>query len=434
MKSVLGAEYDTVVDAILSNWFITRNSGTPTQGVLRLYFARALTDFSVAAEDAVGYYGATQLISRYSKVFSPEEFTSVFNTVNNRTEYYIDVDVETDTPSDVEIPSKGAILPALSNLFLYRIEAPTQFTAGEAVEPSDEFIVRAKNAVSTRELITYRAIATVFGVEIPDASEVYVAGYGEPEMVRDIAEFGMLKLHYGNKADIYVHADFIREVKSCVVTNVGGVSLVQLHTVVENPVVHILSVKIGDSAVGYTIHQHSPTHWCSTRNFIVLRLASAVADGTIVGVTILVSEVAKRAQTLVDDFKQRVVCYDPLVKGKHAAVCTFSFNIRAASGADLSTLSSQIKSTCVSTLNSIQNTKDFSVSKLMTIIHTECWDVLAVRLNVVASYRIINPDTGLPVSFDINDTFALPSWVSAQVSENTVQLVTFEEEITISFN
>lgn len=433
LKSVLGSEYDTVVDAILSNWFITRKDGTPTRGILRVYFARALSDFFVSTGDTIGYYGATQLIVRYGKVYTQSEFASVFNTVQNRTEYYLEIEVETSSSTDVDIPAGASVLPGFSNLFLYRIEVPVQFTAGEAKESSDDFIIRTENSLTTRELISYRAISTVFGIEIPDAKAVYVAGYGEPEMTRDLAEFGVLKLHYGNKADIYVHADFVKENRDCTVTNIGGLSLIDINADTGNPVARVLSVKIGERFVEYRIHQHFPSYWCSTKNSIVLRLVTPVEDDTAVVVSVLTSEVAGRAQALVSDFKQRVVCYDPLVKAKHAAVCTFMFNIHAASGADQTVLSSQVKNVCVTALNSILHTKDFSVSKLLALIHTDCWDVLSVRLDVLASYSILDPDSGEVHTKIMEDVFVLPEDISAQVSENTVQLVTFEDKLTVTF-
>lgn len=431
LKLVLGSEYDTVVDAILSNWFITRNIGTPSKGVLRLFFSQAVNGFSLDAGEAIAYYGTTQLIARYGRVYLASEYSSLFNTVQNRTEYFLDVESSSADASSVTIPVGSALTSGVSSVFLYRIEVFSAFSAGEEKESSASFIERSKSAVTTRELITTRAIDTVFGEQIQGLQDLYVAGYGEPEMVRDIANFGQLYLHYGNKADIYVHAEYVQKTVPITVTNIAGVSYIQVSSAIRQAIVLVQGVVVGTASVAFSYHQHTPTSWCSTRNNIVLKLTNPVASGTSAKVTVLISEVASLAQDLVYSPAQRVVCYDPLVKAKYAAMCSFNLDIKLLTGADEEGTSASIKEACVALIGNTLNMADFSVSKLAATIHTECWDIASVSPSSTFSYDILDPDTAEIRSVPITDTFVLPENISPQVSGNTVQLKIFPERITV---
>ncbi len=53
MADTLGDEYDTAVDSILSNWFVTRNGGSSATGPIRLYFSQPLEYLSFSTDTTV---------------------------------------------------------------------------------------------------------------------------------------------------------------------------------------------------------------------------------------------------------------------------------------------------------------------------------------------------------------------------------------------
>lgn len=207
MRETIGEEeFSSAVDCILSNWFVTRNEGKPSKGSVRLWFLKPLDFMHVKDGESMGSVGSAALVADGEQVFTQSSFSCIINTTENENEYYVDVSVRTVqfstiAPSDI---SGDSVLLQYQDIYFLRTTIPGEFTPGVLVEGTDNFIRRTEWAITTRELITARAINTVLLDTFPDIIRLYVARHGSKEQLRDIIYYEGIKVHYGNKADIYI--------------------------------------------------------------------------------------------------------------------------------------------------------------------------------------------------------------------------------------
>lgn len=209
-ESTLDTEFDTVIDSILSNWFVSRKLGSKTTGPLRLFFTRTLPSLSITTTNATFTIGASDFVPIQDYVFAElnGDFTTVFNTTENVNEYYVEINVESEENVAEVVVVGDTVTSIISNVYFKRAEVVSTFDIGEGLESSEDFITRTDQVITTRELITDRSIRTVLLEEIDNLDNVYVAGYGDAEQNRDIQTFDSIVVHVGNKADIYLYGTY----------------------------------------------------------------------------------------------------------------------------------------------------------------------------------------------------------------------------------
>lgn len=218
-------EYDDAVDSILSNWFISRNEGIKPYGYVRVWFSEAMDYWAYSDGDLVATYGGASLIANIKEIYGEDtkawgsrDFKELVNTTSNALEYYIDVPVTSSEALDITIDADTVLSPNRTDVRLLRATAAAAFSPGTDIESSDHFIERAKDAITTRELITYRAINTVLLDTFPGIINLYTAGHGVAEMIRDVVNFNGVAAHVGNKADIWMASPLVEFVETCPVT------------------------------------------------------------------------------------------------------------------------------------------------------------------------------------------------------------------------
>jgi hypothetical protein len=239
-EALTGTEYDAAIDCILSNWFVTRGTGDNTSGIIRAYFSEPLTSIYI---DPISMFTVDELetLNTSPKLYRTSDFETFYNTVRNVTEYYIDIPVRSTVPTDQVITTGSVVTGTVNSLFYVRAEVLTVFTPGNAPETSSAFIDRTQKVITTRELVSDRAITTVLLDAFPSIQRIYVAGYGAEEQMRDLVDYGGLNLHIGNKVDIYLQTKLA---KKTLETSESSVTL---------DFVKIISVKVNNVAIVYTV-------------------------------------------------------------------------------------------------------------------------------------------------------------------------------------
>ena len=226
LRSVLSDdEYDSAVDGVLSNWFVTRSEGTQATGMLRLYFSKCPEYLGFKSGETLAEYDGLSFLVSSDTAFGESSFHSIVNTTRNAVEYYVDVPVVAAEPSDVFIAQDASFSAKVSDIYFLRAQAVSDFTSGTARESSEAFIQRAEEAITTRELITSRALHTVLPDTFPEIRRIYVAGHGVSEMMRDVKEFAGVAVHVGNMADIWVASELVRATEVLSVSRDGSITL-----------------------------------------------------------------------------------------------------------------------------------------------------------------------------------------------------------------
>lgn len=171
----------SVVDNILSNWFIDRNLGTRAVINARLYFARQknvslTTDIYFSTDNSSKFYPQSA-VTYSSGSLSYDAYQN---------EYYIDVDLQAESEGTQYNIGSGSLL-YFSNFDPYFLHAEINYLKDSSVssETNSQFITRAKTAISTRNLINNPSISANLQSNFNYLNQVVSIGMGDPEMIRD---------------------------------------------------------------------------------------------------------------------------------------------------------------------------------------------------------------------------------------------------------
>ena len=171
-----------IVDDILSNWFLTRSTGTYAVISARLYFARQknvtlTTDVSFSPDNALQYF------PQQSRVYGASAMT--YDSYNN--EWYLDIDLQAASPGVEYNVGQGSLL-YFTNFDPYFLRAEINYLAEESTpaETNSEFISRAASAISTRNLINTPSIDNRIRDVFNYVNRIVSVGAGDVDMIRDM--------------------------------------------------------------------------------------------------------------------------------------------------------------------------------------------------------------------------------------------------------
>ena len=437
LRSVISKEdYDAAVDGILSNWFVSRSTGVPASGLARLWYSTPPEYVKFTAGDKLGEYDGVTLLVRETVAFTPgddnvaSDYSSVVNTTNNTIEYYVDVPVVAASPSELSVPSGAAIEAVSNNIYFLRATAPADFIPGTGKESSEAFIERSKEAITTRELITDRAIHTVLRNQFPEITRLYVAGHGEPEMMRDVKTFSGVSIHVGNMADIWVASQLSAAVESVPVASDGSIQL-------ENSPVHIQRIVSDDTGlpVAYTMSVDR-NMWLVPGVQPTIRVVLPENLPESASRTVSVHEITSHVPELVHNFvhseDNRVSSYDPQVKMMVPVVMDIRLKVVSSSHSDEVTLG--IKQAVISYVDGVSRSGAVWVeSELVKAIHNEVPEVQAVYVPVSCRATLFDMGLGTENATLVNNEFTLPPGTSAQITTNTVQYYTNTSLVSVDY-
>lgn len=214
------------VDKLISNWFLTRKLGNKAVINARLFFAKSKTvtllpEVYFSPDNEKKYYPVSVV------TFSPDQLTYVATT----NQWYVDVDLIAETESVNYNVSSGSLL-YFSNFDPYFLHAEINFLRTEAnnSETNSEFVQRAKDAISTRNLINVPSINSNLLEAFPLLDGVLPIGFGDSEMVRDQIKIIVpdvadpVWIHNGGCVDVYCRTKLTSSIVQ-LTTNSSGVAL-----------------------------------------------------------------------------------------------------------------------------------------------------------------------------------------------------------------
>lgn len=170
-----------IVDSILSNWFMTRNLGTRAVISARLYFARQKI-VSLTTDIYFSTDNVSKFFPQQASTFQPSALT--YDSYQN--EYYIDVNLVAQSEGTQYNIGSGSLL-YFSNFDPYFLHAEINYLVDSSVasETNTQFINRAQNAISTRNLINNPSISANLQSNFNYLNQIVSIGMGDPEMIRD---------------------------------------------------------------------------------------------------------------------------------------------------------------------------------------------------------------------------------------------------------
>jgi hypothetical protein len=194
---------ESVMEAQLNNFIITRKDGSTSSGIIKIsvltdkeYIVPVGTVF--LTEDETEFSPTEDLVVPAGSLLSDGE-TSFF-LVNVTSNSVTSTIVAQDTVFTLN--SLSFIDNAVSGIAAY-----ADFSQGRAQETIEEFRDRATESITVRDLVTKKSINAVLKEEFAEVLDVVTSGYGDLEMLRDLIR--PFNIHKGGDVDIFVRTDRI---------------------------------------------------------------------------------------------------------------------------------------------------------------------------------------------------------------------------------
>jgi len=195
------------VDAILSNWFSTRNLGTNTVISANLYFAMPVnvtinTSQFFSPDNTLMFYPQQSMVVPASSM----QFDSFSQS------YYITIPLVAGSPGS-SYNAVGGELLYFSNFNPFFLRATVNYitSLGTDTETNTQFFQRTQANISTRNLINRPSITSFIQNAFPMVSALTEIGYGDPQMNRDYvvtsstSASAPVGIHIGGMVDIYAY-------------------------------------------------------------------------------------------------------------------------------------------------------------------------------------------------------------------------------------
>jgi hypothetical protein len=199
---------DTVVNEVLSNWGVTRNSGTKAAGsvTIELSAARSITvpQGSVFEANGLQYRATATFIARINAgQVVTENDRQVVALSNGNWAFTIDVEAA-EVGLDYKLNAGDLIVPNSSLVSYVTSYATSTFTDGTNTETNAELLNELQLGISAKTLSNrtnmrawLRSVVAFEGV-----TNQSIVGYGDPEMLRD--QHTIFPISFGGRVDWYV--------------------------------------------------------------------------------------------------------------------------------------------------------------------------------------------------------------------------------------
>ena len=208
-KLPASTDVDEAVDALLSNWFITRNSGRLSHIAVLLHFSKAA---DVVLTPTLRFFRTADLIFTPDvageTVIPASDLRATVSANGSITDYVTTVmmlSATTNVAYNID-PGRFVTTDAFSPYFLYA-ENQAKGYDGASIETTESLLARAPTALSVRNLINSRSIDTTLRNTYSNLTKTVSIGYGDPEMIRDMAAENATRLamHTGGCNDAYLN-------------------------------------------------------------------------------------------------------------------------------------------------------------------------------------------------------------------------------------
>jgi hypothetical protein len=213
---------DDAVDEILSNWFAKRNQG----GYVRVTaYGHASQPVDVTVASTVRFYKTAELVflldNNGDDLFVPaEQLVAIFDSSGAISDYIFPIPLIAELPGrDYEVaPGVFASFDSF-NAYVTRVETLVKASGGEDIEASEDYIARAQNLITVRNLINARSVDATLREDFEDIKGITTIGMADNEMIRDrVREAATgLELHVGGHMDMFLFVNTVETSFSAVV-------------------------------------------------------------------------------------------------------------------------------------------------------------------------------------------------------------------------
>lgn len=386
----------TIVDDLMSNWFLSRRIGTKAILNIRLFFSIQKAVFVPASAffspDNILMYNPIQNYTIPAEILKYDAFAQ---------EWYVDIDISSEISDEIYNQATGSLL-YFTNFDPYFLRAEINYLKESSISPetNSQFLVRAKTAISTRNLINKPSIASRLQEEFSMIRSCVSIGFGDPEMIRDEIYVNppgdpesSILFHNGGKVDIYCRTGITKTTSKVTTGSDGKVTI-------EGPIYKVVRATgaSGDtmptdatftvSYEGYTgLVLDSPEKEVgfSPRQKITLDFGSENGAKT---VSLELSHFVnlEGIQNYIEDADNRVVCADLLARGFNLYLLDMTVVSYVSAVVDLEV----IKTVIETYLNDLEPGEPFVMSDLISRLSVE--GITSIQVPIETTYTLYKRD------------------------------------------
>lgn len=217
-KQAESQDVSDAVNALLSNWFITRKTGLQGRVNATLHFS-APSDITLTP--TTRFYRTAGLVFvpdvTSGTVISAASLTPVFDASGVVVDYTTTISlIATNSGAAYNLPPGRFVQADQFNPYFTYAENTSSVQGGQDTETTAALLARAPTAITVRNLVNARSIDTVLRDSFSGLIRVLSVGFGDPEMLRDYSTEAVtgLQMHLGGYTDIYVQLPVIQVVES----------------------------------------------------------------------------------------------------------------------------------------------------------------------------------------------------------------------------
>lgn len=178
---------DEEVDSLMGNFFESRRAGGFSIGVVRAWFSTPQTVSVSSTSPATTRDGRRFFPTR------PQSITSDQMQLNTEgSEYYFDVNFTAENRGSEYDVEPGEIVSIANLPTSTRVKNLRRFRGGSPRESNTELAARVQRSVSDKTLTVERGISATLFENFPALRRLFVVGFRDPEMDRDIITGGGL--------------------------------------------------------------------------------------------------------------------------------------------------------------------------------------------------------------------------------------------------
>jgi len=178
---------DDEVDALLGNFFEARVAGGYALGVVRCYFSSPQTVSFSVVNAATTRTGLRFFPTRPQQITADQMLLNVEGS-----EYYVDVNYRGEGRGEEYNVEPDQIISIANLPSAARITNRRRFGGGTPRETNTEFAARVQSSVSDKTLTVERGIRRTLKEAYPGLRRLFVVGFRDPEMKRDVVRGGSL--------------------------------------------------------------------------------------------------------------------------------------------------------------------------------------------------------------------------------------------------
>lgn len=193
---------DTEADALVANFFVSRNLGSLAVGRVRLFFNAPIA-LNVSVGNVCYTAGGLRFLPTTIQSISAEAM--VFNQTGSL--YYFDINVTAESPGDQYNIDPQAITGITNLNVAVRATNLSKFEKGLNQETTSDLIQRASDSITERSLVVPRGVTARLFDQFNDLEQLQIIGMFDPDMHRDVLTGGDLGTPIAVGNDGYVEDD-----------------------------------------------------------------------------------------------------------------------------------------------------------------------------------------------------------------------------------